>query len=277
MPLFQDICQGVIDTNKKGWNIMIKVLAVSIHPDDTEYSIGGTLKLLADKGCDVSILSITPNARESNRELSDAQSVEAAAIVGAKKYILPYDEETKFYRTNENTVRKVEEFIGVLKPDIMFMMYPTDNHIEHVECAKTTREALFGASGGDFRTCPNEIYSVECGPFQSMRYFELDIYVSVDSVLPDVEKSLLHFNQIGAWGPGLWEEKEAAARFRGYEMATCVANAGDGRSVKYAEVFKVEKFPAGHRGFLLHEILKDEFCWCSLRMYHPNGHTVFRS
>lgn len=256
---------------------MTKVLAISIHVDDSEYSAAGTLKLLADRGCDVTILNITPNFRDPDRAASDKQSIEAAALVGAKKIILPYDAKTKFYRTNEDTVRKVEGVIREVQPDILFMMYPTDNHLEHTECAKTTREAIFAASVGRDKACPNEIYSLECGPFQSMCYMRPEVYICIDSVIEDVKNCMLYYKQAGAWGPGLWEEKEAAARFRGYEMATCVANAGDGRSVKYAEVFKIEKYPAGNRDFLLREILKDEFSWCSLNMYHPHAHPIFRS
>ena len=256
---------------------MTKVLSISIHVDDSEYSIGGTMKLLKDKGCDVTCVNITPNFRDADREHSDTQSIEASAIVGAKKIILDYETQDRFYAHNKDTVRKLEAVLYEERPDILFMMYPTDNHLEHVECAKTASEAIFRVSGGKDKVCPNEIYSVECGPFQSMRYFDPHLYIGIDSVIKDVEKCMLYFQQAGAWGPGLWEEKEVAARFRGYEMATCVANAGDGRSVKYAEGFRIEKYPKGKSDFLLRQILKDSFCWCSLNMYHPNAHPVFRS
>ncbi len=255
----------------------MKALSISIHVDDTEYSIGGTLKLLADKGCDVTILNITPNFRDPDRASSDKQSIEAAALVGAKKIILDYTPESDFYRANADTARKTEAVIREIRPDILFMMYATDNHMEHVECAKTVREALFVASTGKDKASPNEIYSVECGPFQSMCYMQPEAYVCIDPVIGDVEKCMLHFNQAGAGGEGLWIEKKAAAAFRGYEMTTCVGNAGDGRKVQYAECFKIEKYPAGNNDFLLRSVLKEHFSWCSLQRYHPHAHPVFRS
>lgn len=255
---------------------MKKILAIGIHVDDTEYSIGGTLKLLAEKGCDVTILNIIPNLFEKDRTFSDKQSIEAASLVGAKKIILEYNQNTKFYKTNEDTVRKVEEVIREVSPDILFIMYPEDNHIEHVECAKTTRESLFAAAVGKDKAVPNEIYSVECGPYQTMRYFGAEIYIGIDNVIDDVKASMMHFNQACASGDGLWKEKETAALFRGYEMSTCTANAKDGREVKYAEALRIEKYPFGNRDFLLRELLEDEFCWCSLNMYHPMAHPIFR-
>ncbi len=256
---------------------MTKVLVIGIHVDDSEYSVGGTLKLLADKGCDVKILNITPNLRDPDRAASDKQSKEAAAILGAEKIILEYAGETALYKTNEDTVRKTEAVIREIRPDILMIMYATDNHMEHVECAKTVREALFAASVGKDKACPNEIYSVECGPFQSMCYMRPEAYVCIDPVIEDVKKCMLYYNQAGAGGEALWIEKKAAAAFRGYEMQTCVANAGDGREVQYAECFKIEKYPAGNNDFLLRSILKEHFSWCSLRMYHPHAHPVFRN
>ena len=246
---------------------MAKILSISIHSDDSEYAMGGTTKLLVDKGCEVTYLNIRSDLNPAKREQFDTYSKAGAALLGAKKIILDYNDSTDLYRTNEKTVRQVAQVIRDIKPDIIFMMYPSDNHIEHVECAKTTREALFLAR--DF--CPNEIYSMECGPFQSMCYMQPDLYICIDSVISDVEKSNLYF------APYLWNEKEKSASFRGYEAVTCHYNAGWPQTAKYAEGFKIEKYPFGNNDFLLRSSLKDEFCWCSIKMYHPLAHPLFHS
>ncbi|MBE7025721.1 MAG: hypothetical protein E7408_06690 [Ruminococcaceae bacterium] len=253
----------------------MKALAISIHCDDTEYSIGGTLKLLAEKGWDVTVLNITQNFRDPDRAASDKQSIEAAKLVGAKKIILDYTPgETNFYKNNPDTVRKVIRVMQEISPDVLFTMYGTDNHVEHAECAKTTREAIYAAAVRG--TSPNEIYSVECGPFQSMCHMLPHGYICIDPVIDDVKKSMLYFDQSHAVGEGLWKEKEAAAYFRGYEMNTCLQNARDGREAKYAECFRIEKFPAGNSDFLLRSALKEHFSWCSLRMYLPHGNPIFQ-
>lgn len=240
---------------------MAKVLSVSVHADDSEYSIGGTLKLLADRGCDVTIVNTLPNGH----------GTEPAEILGCKKIILDYDYEkyAPGYKNNPESVKKVIEIIKDIKPDILFMMYGTDTHMDHVECAKTAREAQF-LTGWD--SYINEIYSVECGPFQTMRYFSPDAYVCIDSVSEYVKKSFDCFN-----APYLWGEKEGAAKFRALEMATCCGNSPFARSVGLAETFKIEKFPIGSSDFLLRQILEDQFCWCSHRNYHVNAHPVFHS
>ncbi len=257
---------------------MTKVLAIGIHEDDSEYSIGGTLKLLKDRGCDVTILNIMPNlfVSDSDIEEHNKNSIAAAEVLGVKKIILDYPHDTRFYRVNEYTVRKTEGLIKEINPDIIFMMYPEDNHIEHVECAKTVKEALFGAAVGAGNVSPNEVYSVECGPYQTMCYFRPHFHVCIDSVMEKLEESIMAFDKLGIGAKYLWEEKRISAEFRGYEMATGTANARDGRTAKYAEVFRIEKFPAGNKGFILHEILNDVFCWSGTRMYHPNASEVFR-
>ncbi len=255
---------------------MIKALAIGIHADDSEYSIGGTFKLLKDRGCDVTILNIIPDLLTENVEEHTKNSIAAAGVLGIKKIVLDYPYDTKFYRTNEYTVRKTEEVIREINPDMVFMMYPEDNHMEHVECAKTTKEALFAASVGAGGVSPNEVYSLEAGPYQTMCNFRPHFHICIDSVMDELEKSIMAFGNIGIDVSPLWNEKKMAAEFRGYEMATGIANARDGRTAKYADVFRIEKFPAGNRGFILHEILNDVFCWSGTRMYYPNANEMFR-
>ena len=71
-------------------------------------------------------------------------------------------------------------------------MHPKDNHIEHVECAKTARDAIFAAAVDGF--VPNEIYSFECGPKQTMCYFEPDIYIDIEDKIDEIKAVLNNFN-----------------------------------------------------------------------------------
>lgn len=231
----------------------MKVLAIGIHIDDCE-AMGGTLNLLAREGAEVTILNIMPytDCRGRNKD-ADEQSMKAAAVLGAKKIILDY-EGTKFYRTNEETVRKTEEIIRSIEPDILFMMHPVDNHIEHAECAKTTREAVFAAAVDGI--IPNEIYSFECGPRQTMCYFRPDIYINVESVRDTVKKCDMVFNVNHADGQYLWKSREQNYRFRGSECG-----------FEFAEALHIIKYPTNNNEFLLYKTLKNVFSWCGHGMY----------
>ena len=249
---------------------MTKILSISIHADDSEYAMGGTTKLLTDKGCEVTYVSITPEMH-SDVAKTERYSLEAASFLGAKKIILDYKGDPDIYRTNDYTVRQLSKVILDTKPDILFMTYPSDNHVEHAECAKSTKEALYLARAA----CPNEIYSMEMGPFQSMCFMLPQLYINIDPVIADVEKANLHFSHIGA--AGLWNEKEKAASFRGYEAETCSYNAGIFKHIRYAEAFRIEKYPFGSNDFYLRALLADQFLWSSLKMYHPHAHPMFHS
>ena len=143
----------------------MKALAIGIHNDDVEYGVGGTLALLAKRGWETVIVQLRTNALAADRQKSNEESIAAAAILGARKIVLD-DPCEAFYRDNDTTVEALKNVICEEKPDIIFVMHPRDNHIEHVQTAKTTRNANFAATVAG--VCPNEIYAMEMGPLQSM-------------------------------------------------------------------------------------------------------------
>ena len=241
--------------------IKMKVLVIGVHIDDCE-SLGGTVKRLVDRGAEVTFLNIKPYMHYKGRNPeADAQSMKGAEILGAKKIILDYND-TKYYKTNEKTVRMTEQVIRDINPDILFIMHPKDNHIEHVECAKTAREAIFAAAVDG--VIPNEIYSYECGPRQTMCYLKPDLYINVESVLDTVKKCDLVFNVNHADGEYIWKAKEKNYKFRGSEC-----------EFEYAEAFHIIKYPTKNNDFLLHKTLKDVFSWCGHGMYLNQSELFF--
>ena len=235
----------------------MKALAIGIHNDDCEYAIGGILALLCEKGWDVTVLNLAPNTHSPTEE-DEAQSMQAAKVLGAQKIVFDYTQ-SEFYRNNEESIEKTKNAIVDIKPDIIFMHYPKDHHSEHVQVAQTTREAIFRAAVAG--ACPNEIYAMEFGPMQTMCYFNPDIYINIDSVLDKVEASLLSFNLKHASGTGLVREKKVCARFRGYMGAGAES---------YGEALKIVKYPSKNNDFLLKEVLNDYFRWAGGPMYFPN-------
>ncbi len=234
----------------------MKVLSVGIHMDDCEYGMGGTAALLAEQGAEITFLNIKPYMHYTGRHAeADKQSERGAALVGAKKIILDYAG-TKYYRTNEKTVRLTEDVIASIKPDIVFMMHPRDNHMEHVECARTTREALFAAAVDG--VAPGEVYAYECGPLQTMQYFTPDFSIGIDPAREKVRASLCSYAAKHADGERLWHEKEVCAAFRGHPMGCSLA-----------EAFRIIKFPDRANDFMLLAALRSTFCWNGTKMYYP--------
>ena len=238
----------------------MKVLVIAIHIDDAE-CITGTMVQLIDKGAEVTYLNLKHYQHyKGNNNVVDAQSIRGAELIGAKKIILDYNLD-KYYKNNENSIRETEKVIRDINPDIIFIMHPQDNHIEHVECAKTARDAIFAAAVDGF--VPNEIYSFECGPKQTMCYFEPDFYVNIEDKIDEIKTVLNNFNAEHANGNGLWNETRISKEFRGLECG-----------LKYADGFKIIKYPNGSNDFLLKSILGDKFRWAGTRMYYV-GSKVF--
>ena len=244
----------------------MKILATGIHADDCEYGLGGTAALLCERGHEV--LFVNPNPCGQVAEASEeanAQNIRAAEILGAKKDMsITY--QTKYYQNNEESTRQLEKIIRDFKPDIVFNMHPRDNHIEHVEFARTTRDALFAAAVDGI--APNEVYTYECGPNQSMLYFIPDLMIDVTSVEETLTKSIKAFAQKHAQGEWLWHEKKVCANFRHH---TCTYSSSDG----LGEGFKILKFPERNNGFLLLDALKDFFYWNVNKMYYPRSNEIF--
>lgn len=235
----------------------MKAMAIGIHNDDCEYGAGGILALLAERGWEVVVVQLRPDRLDADRQASNSRSVDAAALLGARKIILddPYE---GFYRNNDATIGALTQVICDQKPDIIFVMHPRDNHIEHVETAKTTRNAVFAATVAG--VCPNEIYAMEMGPLQSMCYFIPDLYVSVNDVEARLESCMHAFFDKESSGDWLWREKSVAMALRGHE-----ANRG------HCEGLMIVKLPEKNGDFLLRQALEDKFRWGGTKMYYPMG------
>ncbi len=236
----------------------MKILVVGLHVDDCECGVGGTIALLTQKGHEVVILNIQHyNHHKGGDEKVDKQSIEAAQILGARKIILDYNE-TKYYKSTERSVRDIQEIIKQEKPDIMFIMHPKDNHLSHVECAKATREAIFGAAVEG--VCPNEIYTYATGAWQSGCYLIPDFTINIEAVYDKFKECITHFGAERANGERLFRAKDIRARY-----------IGNANFVDVAEGFKIFKYPKDNNDFILRNLLNDEFRWSGTNMYYPQS------
>ena len=232
----------------------MKLLVIGVHTDDCEYGIGGTSKLLSDRGWEVEFFNLCPYKFSPNPETDLARSKEAAKILGATKIAEVPKNKDWWYNTPEHS-KEIEAEIIRFKPDVIFMQWFQDNHIEHVESAKATMNAIFGASVKGAR--PEEVYAYEAGPMQTMPYFQPDLFINITDVKASVEKALDHFGLPD--GKILIKEKEICSRYRGW--------ASRRPTFEYAEALKIIRFPRSQNDFMLRQALDDCFSWCSPGKY----------
>lgn len=246
----------------------MKVIMIGAHNDDCEYNAGGTAALLAKKGCEV--LFVNPACIIHNQSLSDEtvnewteMEIAAAKPLGASK-IITGNRRARIFDNSRATVEELERIIIDFKPDIAFIHWPKDNHVEHRMVAKAAYKALSIASVHG--APPKEIYAFEAGVSQTTNYFQPHFGIEITSVMDKVNESLKSFSTEAAQGDWLVRTKKLQAEYRGLDLITL------GR---YAEVFRIIKLPDKNNDFLIRELLKDEFRWYGRGMYPAMGEEYF--
>ena len=102
-----------------------RILAIHAHPDDVEFQFAGTLLLLKERGCRITIATMTPGdcgtAEMDANAIAETRRAEArksANILGAEYHCLEFRD---LQIVHDNPTRKrVTEFIRRTNPDIVF-------------------------------------------------------------------------------------------------------------------------------------------------------------
>ena len=131
-----------------------RVLAIPAHPDDIEFQCAGTLALLAERGHEITIATMTPGdcgSRElSPDEIAAVRREEgraAAAKIGAPYHCLEFRDLSIVI--DNDSKRRVTELVRRVRPQIVFAPPPVDYMDDHEATSRLVRDACFNAS------CPN--------------------------------------------------------------------------------------------------------------------------
>ena len=132
----------------------IRILALHAHPDDVEFQCAGTLVLLREAGCHVTIATMTPGDCGSAEH--DAEAIAAirreearasASLIGADYLCLEFRDLAIF--NDDESRRTVTEALRRTRPDVILTAPPIDYIVDHEMTSLLVRDACFGAS------CPN--------------------------------------------------------------------------------------------------------------------------
>jgi LmbE family N-acetylglucosaminyl deacetylase len=127
-----------------------RVLAVGAHPDDVEFMCSGTLKLLKDKGCEISICAVSNGDCGSMEEPPECitkirrqEAINGANLLDARFYPLgEFDLRIEFDNT---TKMKVTEILRETDPLIVFTHAHEDYMVDHEVTSRLVRAACFAA------------------------------------------------------------------------------------------------------------------------------------
>ena len=130
---------------------MKRILAFGCHPDDVEFMAAGTLALLAGRGWEIHLATMTGGEAGSAtlksqeiRKIRLEESARAAGIIGAEyHYAGGSDLEVEY---NLHYRQMAVRVVRAVDPDVVLTHYPVDYLIDHEETSRLVRNAAFIAS-----------------------------------------------------------------------------------------------------------------------------------
>jgi LmbE family N-acetylglucosaminyl deacetylase len=135
----------------------VRVLAIHAHPDDVEFQCAGTLALLRERGCRVTIATMTPgdcgSAELGPDQIAAVRRGEARAsaeLLGATYVCLEFRD--LLIAINDDARRRVVEVVRRARPDIILTAPPVDYMSDHEMTSRLVRDAAFGAPIRNFAT-----------------------------------------------------------------------------------------------------------------------------
>jgi LmbE family N-acetylglucosaminyl deacetylase len=128
----------------------IRVLALHAHPDDLEFQCAGTLALLREAGCAVTMATMTPgdcgsaeHDAEAIAAIRRAEARGAAGLIGADYLCLEFRDLAIF--NDDESRRRVTEVLRRVRPDLVLTAPPVDYHCDHELTSLLVRDACFAA------------------------------------------------------------------------------------------------------------------------------------
>ena len=179
-------------------------LCIVAHPDDAEFQCAGTLALLAQKGWDIHIATMTPGDAGSvklNREeisrVRRGEAANAAALLKGTYHCLECDD--VFIMYDRETLLKTIALIRKVRPLIVLAASPSDYMIDHEVAGQAAQSACLAAGIPNIKIVGTDPYSYiphlyYLDPMQGTDIFGREInsgiLVDISSVIDIKEKML---------------------------------------------------------------------------------------
>ena len=234
-------------------------MTIFAHPDDMEFTAGGTLAKWAKAGCEITLLLITSGnvgthepqyTRESLAETREHEQLEVAQLLGFKDVIFLRHDDCAVEATldlSRELVRELRkrrpEVVVCGNPDGWFYGDDYINHPDHRAAAVAAVEAIFPR-------VEMELFWPEEGPVYKVHAVYIQGAPGANTAI-DIAGSLelkvgalkLHKSQMGEWDPTemitTWAKGEAKAFRKRQKKQGVKVRADDGGKLKYAETFRV--------------------------------------
>ncbi len=197
------------------------ILSIGAHPDDNEFSVGGTAALCRARGDAVRFVSVTNGdkghfyaeykadpSRLATRRLKEGQN--AAAVIGADYQTLGVHDGEVYVDlpTTEAMVRCIRSFGEPGKgPDLVLLNRPVDYHRDHRYAAQLVLDATYMLTVP--LMCPDTrhldrmpVFAYWYDDFRDLVPFRADIAIPIDKVIEQkIDMATAHVSQVFEWLP----------------------------------------------------------------------------
>ncbi len=128
-----------------------RVLAVGAHPDDLEYSCGGTLSRFARAGTRVTALVATAGERGGDPVIRRREQQEAASLLGCSRLIVLGHADGGVRRDDPGLAADLRSVLAEEEPDLLLTFdpehpYPVYRHLDHLAVAEAALRIWSGPS-----------------------------------------------------------------------------------------------------------------------------------
>ena len=118
----------------------MNILAIGAHPDDIEYGCAGTLIKYAKRGHHIYLMVLTRGQEGGSGKIRQQEQEDAAELMSVQKIFWGGYHDTQL-PLNKELIEKIEEVIGEVKPDLIFVNYGDDTHQDHRILTEATMSA----------------------------------------------------------------------------------------------------------------------------------------
>lgn len=190
----------------------LRVLVFGAHPDDCEYTCGGTAALWARAGHTVKFVSVTDGRSGHHRVPPDElvgirarEAAEAARVLGIASEVLAFPDGS--LEPGLDVRREIIRIEREFQPDVVMTHRPNDYHPDHRYTSQVVQDAAFMVTVP--HVCP-EVPALGQNPaiyylsddFEKPCPFSPDAIVVIDGVLDrKVDALACHHSQVFEWLP----------------------------------------------------------------------------
>jgi LmbE family N-acetylglucosaminyl deacetylase len=133
-----------------------RILAVHAHPDDIETLAAGTLALLARRGHEIVLATLTAgdcgstaHGNNATARIRKIEAAKAAALIGAEYDCAGIGDLCVF--NDDASRRAAVKLLRTARPDIVITASPSDYHPDHEATSLLVRDACFAAPVANYR------------------------------------------------------------------------------------------------------------------------------